>query len=57
MADRLSIDHINLSLRNLESVERFDALTDKQVKVLDIDKDKFAQALLGLSLKVKTRKH
>lgn len=57
LADRLSIDHINLSLKNIEEIEWRDPNTNKLNKVLNIDNDQFAQALMGVALKVKTRKH
>lgn len=55
IADSLSIEHILVSLANLD--ELYYSSGDAKVKALDMKTDVYAQALIGLSLKVKTRKY
>lgn len=53
IADKLSIDYINLSLKNLQSAMfTFDG---SERPVIDLENDEHAKALIGLALKVKTR--
>lgn len=52
VADELSIDHIKDSIHNLEEATD----NSKSRKIVNFD-DQYAQALIGLALKVKTRKH
>ncbi|CDW74503.1 solanesyl diphosphate synthase [Stylonychia lemnae] len=57
MADKLSIDYINESLLNLDSLLVEDTSQGQKHSIISIDKDVYAQALLGVALKVKTRKY
>jgi hypothetical protein len=52
IADKLSIKHIRSSIENLSEVTR----VGDGHKVIDFN-EKHAQALIGIALKVKTRKH
>lgn len=55
IADRLSIDHINASISNLEQAT---ALTPNgREAIINLDDEKFAQSLMAVALKVKTRKY
>lgn len=51
LADKLSIDHINASLGELSSMQ------GEHGAVVDVSQDQHAMALIGLALKVKTRKY
>jgi len=50
LADSLSIDHIKESIVNLTEIEH------EGLRAINFQ-EKHAQALIGLALKVKTRKH
>lgn len=51
MADKLSIKHIKESIDNLSRI-----VNASNSKVIDFN-ERHAQALIGIALKVKTRKH
>lgn len=55
VADLLSIKHILHSIESISGITKTVDLVDK--KVVDFDNDIYAQALMSVSLKVKTRKH
>lgn len=55
IADSLSIDHILMSLANLK--ELYYIKDNTKYNAIDLNNDVYAQALIGLSLKVKTRKY
>jgi hypothetical protein len=50
MADALSIQHINESLVELK------AMRNRTQPIVDVEGNPYAQSLIGLALKVKTRK-
>lgn len=55
LADRLSIDHINLSLDNLRSIYN-ESIDGHKHYAINLEEEKYAQALMALALKVKVRK-
>lgn len=57
LSDKLSILHINESLINLQSITTNNEKNSNTPRNVINFEDKYAQALMGLALKVKTRKY
>ena len=57
MADLLSIKHIEEAINRLTEMKYPTANADQQSSIIDMETDKYAQSLIGLALKVKTRKY
>lgn len=55
LADKLSLDHISEGIDQLKEM-RYSSQNDSSI-VIDFENEPHAQALIGLALKVKTRKY